>query len=306
MLRDYAIGRLIECAGIAEGVENSNFRLRTTEGAFILTLFEKRVDAGELPWFLGLMQHLAQHGITCPLPVQDQSGQVLRHVRARPAAITTFLPGAWPRVITPQHCAAVGRSLAALHVAGRGYAPTRANALGPESWPSLFHPARDRADEIAPGLAQELTAALAAILAAWPTALTERGHIHADLFPDNVFFLDGTLSGLIDFYFAATDLLAYDVAICLNAWCFDDAQQFDGGRAQALLGAYQAVRPLSPAERAAMPVLCQGAAMRFLLTRLFDWLNTPADALVVRKDPLDYLGRLRFHLAVRHEGVYGL
>ncbi len=252
------------------------------------------------------MEHLAQHGLNCPLPVHDREGQVLRRMRGRPAAITTFLPGAWPRVIDLTHCEAVGQALGALHLAGRDYAPTRPNALGPASWPALFERSRTRADEIQPGLAQELQAGLAHILTLWPNALAESGHIHADLFPDNVFFMDNRLSGLIDFYFASTDLLAYDLAICLNAWCFEDDQRFSQEKASALLTAYRRIRPLSETECSMMPVLCQGAAMRFLLTRLYDWLNTPPDALVVRKDPLEYLTRLRFHLAAGDSRAYGL
>jgi homoserine kinase type II len=287
-------------------VENSNFFLRTTAGEYILTLFEKRVDPGELPWFLGLMEHLSRHGINCPLPVRARDGQALRRLCGRPAAVTTFLPGAWPRHVDVAHCAALGSALAGLHLAGRDYPALRPNALGPQSWPSLLDRSRGRADEVHPGLADELEAALAGILRAWPQGLAERGHIHADLFPDNVFFLDGRLSGLIDFYFAATDLLAYDVAVCLNAWCFEADAGFNLPKARALLNAYGDVRPLSSAERAALPVLCQGAALRFLLTRLFDWLNTPAGALVVRKDPLDYLARLRFHLTAADARTYGL
>ncbi len=192
-----------------------------------------------------------------------------------------------------------------MHLAGRGYAPTRPNALGPAGWAPLLDRARARADEVLPGLAAELDRALAGILAAWPADLPI-GHIHADLFPDNVFFLDGRLSGLIDFYFAATDLLAYDIAVCLNAWCFEADMSLNVTKARALLAAYAVVRPLSAAERAALPVLCQGAAIRFLLTRLFDWLNTPPGALVTRKDPLEYLRRLRFHLTARNEHAYGL
>jgi homoserine kinase type II len=223
----------------------------------------------------------------------------------RRAAITTFLPGVWPRRVRPEHCAPLGAALASLHLAGRSYAPTRANALGPAGWPPLLDRSRDRADEVQPGLAAELDAALTHILAAWPAELP-RGHIHADLFPDNVFFLEGRLSGLIDFYFAATDLLAYDIAVCLNAWCFEADFSFNVTKARALLRAYAAIRPLSDAERAALPVLCQGAALRFLLTRLYDWLNTPPGALVTPKDPLEYLRRLRFHLAARDEHAYGL
>ncbi len=312
-LLDYAIGTLVAFRGIAEGVENSNFSLRTTEGDFILTLYEKRVEPAELPWFLGLMEHLAEQGIACPLPVRARDGVALRMLCGRHASITTFLPGIWPREVAVGHCAPLGVALAGLHRAGRGYAAGRVNALGPASWGPLLERCRARADEVQPGLAAELDAALARVLAGWPgggdaaagdgaagggaePGGLERGHIHADLFPDNVFFLNGAVSGLIDFYFAATDLLAYDVAVCVNAWCLDDDGRLDRALSGALLQGYGSVRPLSGAERAALPVLCQGAALRFLLTRLYDWLNTPAGAMVVRKDPLPYLRRLRFHL----------
>ena len=305
-LADYDIGDLVAFRGIAEGVENSNFSLRTTGGDFILTLYEKRVDPADLPWFLGLMEHLAERGITCPRPVQGRDGAALRQLCGRHAAITTFLPGVWPRRVRPEHCGPVGAALAALHLAGAGYAPTRRNALGPDGWAPLLERSRPGADSVQPGLGAELAAALARILAAWPQGLPV-GHIHADLFPDNVFFLDGQLSGLIDFYFAATDILAYDIAVCLNAWCFEpdlSLQRHQGaGDAAAPM---PRSRPLSAAERAALPVLCQGAAIRFALTRLYDWLNTPAGALVTRKDPMEYVRRLRFHLAARDEHAYGL
>ncbi len=301
----YDLGTVVAFRGIAEGVENSNFSLRTTAGDYILTLYEKRVDPAELPWFLGLMEHLATHGITCPQPVRGRDGQALRRLADRPACITTFLPGVWPRRVHPAHCAPVGAALAGLHLAGRDYAAERPNALGPAAWQPLLDRCLPRADEVRPGLGEVLPAALARIVATWPAALP-RGHIHADLFPDNVFFLDGRLSGLIDFYFAATDLLAYDVAVCLNAWCFEPDMSFNVTKARAMLHAYAACRPMTDAERAALPVLCQGAAIRFLLTRLYDWVNTPPGALVTRKDPLAYLGRLRFHLLATDEHAYGL
>jgi len=304
-LMDYDIGSVVAFRGIAEGVENSNFSLRTTAGDFILTLYEKRVDPAELPWFLGLMAHLAGGGISCPLPVRARDGAALRRLAGRHAAITTFLPGVWPRRVRQEHCAPVGTALASLHLAGRDYAPIRHNALGPDGWRPLFERARGRADEVGRGLAAELDGALSAILAGWPVGLPV-GHIHADLFPDNVFFLDGRLSGLIDFYFAATDLLAYDLAVCLNAWCFEPDFAFNVTKARAMLAAYGAMRELSDAERAALPVLCQGAAIRFLLTRLYDWVNTPPGAMVTRKDPIEYLRRLRFHMAARNEHSYGI
>lgn len=304
-LAEYDLGTAVAFRGIVEGVENSNYQLRTTSGDFILTLYEKRVDPAELPWFLGLMQHLAQHGIVCPLPVRGRDGESLRALAGRPACITTFLPGVWPRRVRPEHCAPVGAALAGLHLAGAGYAPQRPNALGPCGWRPLLARCLPRADSVQPGLGGELEAALGGILRHWPEFLP-RGHIHADLFPDNVFFLEGRISGLIDFYFAASDLLAYDVAVCLNAWCFEPDFQFNVTKARALLRAYGGIRPLSAEERAALPVLCQGAAIRFLLTRLYDWVNTPDGALVTRKDPLEYYRRLRFHLAARDEHAYGL
>ena len=304
-LADYAIGTMVAFRGIAEGVENSNYSLRTTSGDFILTLYERRVDPAELPWFLGLIEHLAKRGIVCPLPVHGRDGAALRHLCGRHAAITTFLPGVWPRRVRPEHCGPLGAALAALHVAGSDYAPTRRNALGPQGWPPLLERSRVRADEVQAGLALELERALGWILAAWPQGLPI-GHIHADLFPDNVFFLDGRVSGLIDFYFAATEILTYDVAVCLNAWCFEPDFSFNVTKARAMLRAYDATRPLSDAERAALPVLCQGAAIRFLLTRLYDWLNTPPGALVTRKEPLEYLRRLRFHLLAPDEHAYGI
>ncbi len=304
-LSEYDIGGLVAFRGIAEGVENSNYSLRTTQGDFILTLYEKRVDPAELPWFLGLMEHLAQRGISCPLPVKARDGDALRQLCGRHAAITTFLPGIWPRRVRPEHCGPLGIALASLHAAGAGYAPRRPNALGPAGWAPLLAACLPDADAIAPGLAAELNAAHDSILAAWPVHLP-RGHIHADLFPDNVFFLDGRLSGLIDFYFAATDLLAYDIAICINAWCFEPDISLNVTRARTFLAAYAATRPLDAAERAALPVLCQGAALRFALTRLFDWINTPKGALVTRKDPMEYVRRLRFHMAAPDEHAYGL
>ena len=224
----------------------------------------------------------------------------MRELAGRPAAICTFLPGVWPRRVRPEHCAPLGEALARLHLAGRGFEATRPNALGPAGWPPLLDRCRAEGDGVQPGLVAELDAALAAIRRDWPApgALPE-GHIHADLFPDNVFFLPGAdgkprVSGLIDFYFACTDLLAYDLAVCLNAWCFEPDRSFNVTKAHAMLSAYAALRPLSEAERAALPVLCRGAALRFLLTRLHDWTATPAGALVTRKDPLEYLRKLRF------------
>lgn len=309
-LDGYALGRLVAFRGIAEGVENSNYALKTETGDFILTLYEKRVDRRDLPWFLGLMQHLAARGIRCPQPVAGRDGLALRELAGRPAAICTFLPGVWPRRVRTEHCAPLGTALAALHRAGEGFAAERANALGPQGWAPLLDGSRASGDSVQPGLIAELDARLAEVLAEWPAALP-RGHIHADLFPDNVFFLPGAdarpeVSGLIDFYFACTDFLAYDLAICLNAWCFEPDGAFNVTKARGLVGAYDAARALTPGEREALPVLCRGAALRFLLTRLYDWTHTPDGALVTRKDPLEYLRKLRFFAGAGSFAALGL
>jgi homoserine kinase type II len=302
-LAEYEIGGLIAFRGIAEGVENSNYALRTERGDFILTLYEKRVDPAELPYFLGLMDYLATRGVPCPTPVDGRDGEALRSLCGRPAAICTFLEGVWPRRVRPEHLAPLGAALGRLHLSGLGFPIYRRNALGPDGWPKLLDGCRARGDDVSPGLVAELDRHLAEILALWPReGLLPDGHIHADLFPDNVFFLPDAagkprVSGLIDFYFACTDLLAYDVAVCLNAWCFEPDGAFNVTKARALIGAYSTARPLSPAERGALPVLCRGAAIRFLLTRLYDWTHTPPGALVTRKDPLEYLRKLRFFAA---------
>lgn len=311
-LTEYALGELLAFRGIAEGVENSNYALKTEAGDFILTLYEKRVDPAELPYFLGLMEHLAARGMACPTPVHGQDGAALRILAGRPAAIVTFLPGVWPRRVRPEHCAPLGQALAEMHLAGAGFDMRRPNALGPKGWAPLLDGCRARGDEVQPGLIAELDAALSGILAAWPAeGSLPIGQIHADLFPDNAFFLPGAdgqprVSGVIDFYFACTDLFAYDIAVCLNAWCFEADYSFNVTRARAMLGAYRAIRPLSEAELAALPVLCRGAALRFLLTRLYDWTHTPEGALVTRKDPMEYLRKLRFFSGAETLAAFGL
>lgn len=301
----YEIGALLAYKGIAEGVENSNFLLHAERGNFILTLYEKRVHAEDLPFFLGLMEHLAKRGITCPLPVHNRKGAVLGEVAGRPAALVTFLDGLWIRRPGNKHCAAVGEALARLHLAGADFPMQRANALSVGNWRALYDQAKGRADSVGPGLAATISGELDHLERCWPRDLP-RGVIHADLFPDNVFFLGERLSGLIDFYFACTDSLAYDVAICLNAWCFEPDHAYNVTKGRALLQAYCKVRDFSAAEREALPLLARGAALRFLLTRLVDWLAVPDGALVRPKDPIEYFRKLRFHQSLRSVRDYGL
>ncbi len=303
----YGIGEVTSCKGIAEGVENTNYLLTTDHGPFILTLYEKRVDPGDLPFFLGLMGHLAHKGILCPTPLIDNEGRSLGHLCDRPAAIISFLEGMWPRRITPDHCSGLGAAMAHLHLAGADFKIPRPNALSVTSWRPLLEASGDRIDEVMPGLAALLGGELDELESRWPKAGTlPAGVIHADLFPDNVFFRGGELSGLIDFYFACNDIFAYDLAICLNAWCFEPDLSFNVTKARRMLTAYRKVREFSADELAALPLLARGSAMRFLLTRLYDWLNTPADAMVTRKDPLEYLEKLRFHQAIASPSAYGL
>jgi homoserine kinase type II len=304
-LAGYGIGELLSYKGIAEGVENSNFLVHTSDGYFILTLYEKRVAAADLPFFLGLMEHLAKGGLTCPQPVKNRAGHVLGKVAGRPAAVVTFLDGMWVRRPSAWHCAKVGEALARMHLVGADFPMHRPNALSLAGWRSLYAACGDAANTVQPDLQSFLAAELDRLEQIWPGTLPH-GVIHADLFPDNVFFLGSKLSGLIDFYFACTDALAYDVAICLNAWCFEQDHSYNVTKGRALLQAYAKMRPLEETERQALPILCRGAALRFLLTRLVDWLDVPPGALVKPKDPLEYFRKLRFHQAVVDARDYGV
>ncbi len=305
-IADYDVGEPVSFKGIAEGVENTNYLVETTSGRFILTLYEKRVAEVDLPYFLGLIEHLAAKGISCPTPVRNKSGAHLGRLSGRPAALVTFLDGLWSRRPQPHHCAKVGAALAELHLAGLDYTGHRENALGQTNWRPLYHGFSTRVDEIRPGLSDIIHKELDYLQGSWPADRLPQGVIHADLFPDNVFFMGRELSGLIDFYFACNDALAYDLAICLNAWCFEPDRAFNLTKGIALLKGYQSVRRLEQAECDALPVLCRGAALRFLLTRSHDWLNHEASALVKPHDPKDYIARLLFHQSVSSSGEYGL
>ncbi|KZL18772.1 Homoserine kinase [Pseudovibrio axinellae] len=301
----FNIGNLLSYKGIAEGVENSNYLVHTQTGYYILTLYEKRVDPEDLPFFLGLMQHLAAKGLNCPTPLINRDGKMLGELAGRPAAMVTFLDGMWVRKPQLVHCTELGKGMARMHLAGADFAIKRPNSLSVDGWAPLLDASRERAHEVKTGLAEELSAELEELQALWPRDLPS-GVIHADLFPDNVFYLGKDLSGLIDFYFACNDALAYDVAICINAWCFEHDGMFNVTKARALLEGYRSVRPFSALEFDNLPLLCRGAALRFLLTRLYDWLSVPEGALVVPKNPLEYLHKLRFHRGVENASAYGL
>ncbi|MEY4966956.1 MAG: hypothetical protein RL274_2539 [Pseudomonadota bacterium] len=304
LLEQYDIGQPLSFKGIAEGIENSNFYLQTDRGAFILTLYEKRVNPVDLPFFLGLMEHLAEQGVHCPLPVKTGDGKSLVSLNGRHAAIVTFLTGISLRRPDAAHCAAAATVMAELHKAQEGFALSRPNALGPKGWRPLAE-AIQGADTIEDGLGEMISSSLEELVAAWPGGLPS-GVIHADYFPDNVLFVQDQIGGVIDFYFACNDFYIYDLAIMLNSWCFELDGSYNITKGQAVIQAYRAARPLGETEIAALPVLMRGAALRFLLTRTYDWLNQDPNALVRPKDPREYSKKLRFHNKVKHAREYGL
>jgi homoserine kinase type II len=291
-LARYDAGDLVSAKGIAEGVENSNYLVDTTTGRFILTLYEKRVDAGDLPFFLALLDHLDAAGQPVPPAIRDRAGAAIQELEGRPACLIRFLPGVSLSHPTPAQALAAGRAMGAMHDALRDFAPTRANSMGAPSWQPLFERCGRSLDAIAPGLHDRLGHALDRVLAAWPDAM-ERSAIHADLFPDNVLMQGECVTGLIDFYFACTDVRLYDLAVMHSAWSFDaEGRAYHAAVGEALVAGYEERFPLSPGEQRAFATLAAGSCLRFTLSRAWDWLNTPADALVTRKDPLAYWRRL--------------
>jgi homoserine kinase type II len=304
LLAEFGLGAPLAFKGIAEGVENSNFLLETEAGRFILTVFERRTREEDLPFFLDLMRWLAEHDYPCATPMADRGGETLKRVRGKPCTIVSFLSGLSVRRPSAAHCREAGEGLAALHLAATGFPRRRANDLGQSAWGPMFANLNQAAEDLKPGLAQVIGADLEMLAANWPRALPT-GIIHADYFPDNVFFKAGAFAGTIDFYFACTDALAYDIAVALNAWCFEADGSFNITSARALVAGYERLRPLSDAERAALPILAHGAAMRFFLTRLHDWGATPAGALVRPKDPLEYERKLAVHRSAPDLVLFG-
>ena len=304
-VESYGLGELLSYKGIAEGVENTNYIVYTVNGPYFLTLYEKRVNGSDLPFFLGLMDFMSKEGLSCPTPVRDKNQAMLRSLAGRPAAFITFLQGMHVKRPMPEHCQELGAALADFHQKGLGFDQKRDNSLSVEGWRPLFDKIGKQMDDMQPSLYDKIAQELDFLEQNWPSNLP-RGIIHADLFPDNVFFLQNKVSGLIDFYFSCYDMLAYDIAICLNAWCFEHDWSFNVTKAHALLSAYNSVREIQPEEVAALPILARGASMRFLLTRAYDWINTSEDALVSRKDPSEYIRKLSFHQHVKSPQEYGI
>lgn len=304
-INDYDVGDVVSFKGIAEGSENSNYLLSTTTGHFILTLYEKRVNEDDLPFYLGLMDHLAQKGINCATPIKDKQGTVIKELCGRPAALISFLDGLSVSNPHVQKCRQLGRALAQMHLAAQDFTMTRQNDLSIDGWIKLATSCSDGADQCLDGLGDTIKKELNILQKEWPSDLPA-GIIHGDLFPDNVFFLAGKLSGLIDYYFACSDILTYDVAICFNAWCFEPDHSFNVTKASNFIKGYNEIRPFTAEEFDALPILCRGAALRFLLTRLFDWINHDAGAVMEKKDPLIFLAKLEFHQKIKKASEYGV
>jgi homoserine kinase type II len=302
-LSKYDVGEAVSFKGIAEGVENSNYLLETTKAQFILTLYEKRANPKDLPYFLDMMEHLAEKGLAAPQPIRDKEGNALQTLAGRPACMISFLKGVSVNHITEGHSAELGSTLAKMHNALTDYTATRKNDLSVDGWKSLISETESRADEVFAGLRDFILTELDFLEKNWPTDLPT-GTVHADLFPDNILFTGETITGIIDFYFGCTDFLAYDLAVCINAWCFDAEHKFEANKAKRMIEMYDIHRRLTPAEQDVLPILCRGAALRFLLTRLYDWLNPVEGAVVRPKNPSEYVEKLKFHQQVKDAACY--
>lgn len=303
-LENFDIGELESFEGIAEGVENTNYVLKTTAGKFILTLIEKRAKPDELPFYTAFMNYLREHGVPSPQVIGNREGQNIFTLANRPALITEFLDGTSVKDVYVHHCQMVGELLASMHRFGRAFTLHKNNTMGLPAWTSLIHACADRADEVEKGLFAMLDAELDYLKKNWPKYLP-KGAVHADLFPDNVFFRDEKISGVIDFYFACWDTLAYDLMLAFNPWCFDWKGDLDLAKSQAFLSSYHKLRPLTKNELKALPFFGRAAAVRIIATRLYDWLNPVEGALVRAKDPMEHVKILRFHQKVASLEDYG-
>ena len=293
LIARYDVGTLVSAKGIAEGVSNSNWLIETTKARYILTMYERRIDVGELPFFLDLLDHLASEGCPVPGTVHTRSGETSLELDGKALALIEFLPGTSPGNPTPEQAFDAGQALAGVHRAGGSFPQSRPNPLGSESWAPTLAPYESRLHDIDEKLPPMVDTARA-LATTWPNELPA-SICHTDLFPDNVLMLGDRVTGLIDFYFACTEAMAYDLAVTHVAWCFDAAGVFRRDVGNALIAGYETARTLSEQEREAMPKLAQGAAMRFIVSRAVDWIETPPTALVTRKDPMDFVRRLQVY-----------
>lgn len=304
LLHKLGLGTLVSSEGITEGVENTNYLLNTSSGRYVLTVIEKRANPEELPFYIGYMEHLKKRGIPCPAVLHDPEGRNVFTLEGKPALVSEFLQGAWPREIYAHHCQAAGETLASMHRAGRDFPMRRKNSVGLPAWQALVQACAEKADSVEPGLYDFLTEELSHLQQNWPKYLP-KGTVHADFFPDNVFFTDEKLTGVIDFYFSCTETLAYDLMLAMNPWCFDWKGDLDTGRSHAFLSSYHKARALGKNELKSLPFFGRAAAMRIIATRLYDWLHPVEGALVRAKDPMEHVKILRFHQQVTSLDDYG-
>jgi homoserine kinase type II len=304
LLSNYEIGKPLSYTAIEAGIQNSNYFIDTDKARYVLTIYENRINLDDLPFFLNLTEHLATHGVPCPLPIANKTGEKISTIQGKPCAIISFVKGTEVKNINISHVSELGKNLAKMHLAGQDFPMQRVNEMGMDHWQDMLNNVKNRADEIENGISAEISEQLELLQKNWPKNLA-KGIIHGDVFPDNVLFADnGSIAGIIDFYFACTDILIYDLAVCLNSWCFDDNKIFNQEKANMLISSYNKVRPISKDEMDALPILATGAAMRFLLSRMYGWQNRVEGAVVFTKDPLEYLQKLRFHSKIKSYEEY--
>ena len=297
----YNLGKLINYKEIEEGIENTNYFIKTEKGQFILTLYEKRVEEKDLPFFIGLMKNLFDKKFPAPEPVINKNGNYISEIKGKKAAVISFLKGRAKNILNPNHCYEVGLYTGKLHLITKDLPGKRNNELSVVSWRKIYNKVKNNCEKIHPNLTKIIEKNLKIIENKWPKKLPS-GIIHADLFPDNIFFDNEKLTGIIDYYFSCKDFYAFEIAICLNALCFEGKNEnlsFNVTKAKKFIDGYSSIRKLSNEEKDSLKILCQGAAMRFLLTRVFDYLNLTEGAIVKIKDPLEYLKRLEFHESVK-------
>ena len=302
----YNLGKLLKFKGIQEGIENSNYFVKTDSGKFILTVYEKRVEEKDLPFFMSLMKNIFNKNFPSPEPIINKNGNYITEILGNKAAVVSFLEGASKKNLTPDNCYEVGIYTAKLHMITKNLNIKRTNRLSVNSWRLIYRKIQKDCSKIYPGLTKIIERNLEVIEDKWPKNIP-RGIIHADLFPDNIFFKGNELTGIIDFYFSCYDFYALEIAICLNALCFEGKNEnlsFNVTKAKKFIDGYSSIRKLTEEEKESLKILCHGAAMRFLLTRVFDYLNLTEDALVKIKDPVEYLKRLEFHNSVKNYQDY--
>ena len=293
----YNLGKLLSYEGIEEGIENTNYFIQTEKGKFILTLYEKRVEEKDLPFFISLMRNLFDKNFPSPEPIINKNGNYISEISQKKAAVVTFLDGRAKKILTPNDCYEVGINTAKLHSITKNLTSKRENKLSVNSWKKIYTNVKKDCSKIYQKLPEIIEKNLDVIEKNWPKNIPS-GIIHADLFSDNIFFKNDKISGIIDYYFSCYDFYAFEIAICLNALCFEGKNEnlsFNVTKSKKFIDGYSSIRKLTEEEKKSLKILCQGAAMRFLLTRVFDYLNLTKGAIVKIKDPLEYLKRLEFH-----------